>query len=75
MEEMEKKVEETGTEEKIEAMKLDQVVEPESKGQKIVKWVLRGLAIVASGIGGFILGRATGKDDDDSEGTEETTEG
>ena len=43
------------------------VIEQPSTGKKILKWVLKGLALVATGLGGFLLGRNSAKDDDSSD--------
>lgn len=67
------KVEETTGTEKVEALNLDAVDEPAGKGKKVIKWLVRGLVIVATAVTGFILGRATGHDDDNEE-TSETDE-
>lgn len=51
----------------------DDGCQEEGKGRKIIKWVIGGLAAVATGVVGFILGRNS-RDDDDSSETTETTE-
>lgn len=52
----------------------DEGCQEEGKGRKAIKWVVGGLAAVATAIVGFILGRNSVKDDDDSSETTETTE-
>lgn len=53
------------------------IVADESWAHKALKWGLRGLACIATGVAGFFIGRATaGKDDDDddSDKSEDTDE-
>lgn len=52
----------------------DEGCQEEGKGRKAIKWVVGGLAAVATAVVGFILGRNSVKDDDDSSETTETTE-
>lgn len=62
----EKKVVEEGTQEKkLEVKHTDMVVAEDGKGKKALKWVFRGLAVVASGLVGFFIGRATNSSDDE----------
>ena len=56
---------ETGTEE-IKATEIPVVAE-DGKAKKILKWVVRGVALVATGIVGFVLGRTTSGGEEDSE--------
>lgn len=56
---------ENGTEE-IKATELP-VGNDDGKVKKILKWVLSGVALIATGITGFILGRNSSGGDDDSE--------
>lgn len=51
----------------------DIIVEQEdSMPKKIIKWVLGGLACVATGVAGFFIGRASkGDDDNDSDNSVE----
>lgn len=56
---------ETGTEE-IKATEIPAVAE-DSKAKKILKWVVRGAALVVTGIVGFVLGRTTSGDEDSEE--------
>ena len=55
---------ETGTEE-IKATELP--VANDGKAKKILKWVVRGVALVVTGVVGFVLGRTTSGSDEDSE--------
>lgn len=55
-----------------EAVNEEVVINEEGLGKKILKWGLRGLALVATGVAGFLLGRATGNDDDN--GNEDNSE-
>lgn len=52
----------------------DECCQEEGKGRKAIKWVVGGLAAVATAVVGFVLGRNSVKDDDDSSETTETTE-
>lgn len=48
------------------------VIEEPGKGKKILKGLLQGLAVIATAIGGFLLGRSSAKDDDSSDDSAET---
>lgn len=51
------------------------IVEEDSKLKKVIKWTLKGLALVATGVAGFFIGRATrGDNDDDTDDAEEKIE-
>ena len=50
------------------------VVESESKVRKIVTTVLKGVALVATGFVGFLLGRHIGNDSSNEDSNEENTE-
>lgn len=50
------------------------VVESESKVRKYVTYALKGLALLATGAVGFLLGRGIGNGKDDEEDHNETTE-
>ena len=50
------------------------VAESESKVRKYVTYALKGLALLATGAVGFLLGRGFGNKDDDTENQETTTE-
>lgn len=73
---MEKKNVENKVEELKEELKNDAevVVEDNSKVRKIVKTVLSGVALVATGIVGFFIGRGTAGKDDEEDQTTETNE-
>ena len=43
------------------------VIEQPGKARKILKWVVGGLVLVASTIGGILLGKNLGKDDETSD--------
>ena len=45
--------------------KTEIVIDEGGKLKKALKWVVRGLVVVATAVGGSLLGRATGKDDSD----------
>ena len=50
------------------------LVEQEGKGKKIVKWLIRGAVVVATGIVSFFIGRASVKDDEEeTENTDDQT--
>ena len=62
-----------GTEEKKEEKKEDILVEVKpNKVKTILKWVGAGVALIATGLAGFFIGR--GSDDDDDDSTETKTE-
>ena len=50
------------------------IVNDESKVRKFIKWGLSGLAVVATGVLGFFIGRNSVGDDDEESKTEEKTE-
>ena len=55
--------EETKTETQVDA---NVVIEAKpGKGRKILKWIVEGLVVIATGITGFVLGKNSGKDDDE----------
>lgn len=72
MSEKEKKVEVTGTEGTADAGQ--EIVIEESKAHKIIKWVLKGVALGVTFVAGIVLGRVTGNHDDDSEESADNTE-
>lgn len=43
------------------------ITEQEGKGKKALKWLVRGLIVVATGVVGFLFGRASAKDGDETE--------
>lgn len=56
---------ETGTED-VKATDIPVVAE-DGKAKKILKWVVRGVALVITAAVGFVLGRTTSGSDEDSE--------
>lgn len=53
----------------------DIIVEQEdSMPKKIIKWVLGGLACVATGVAGFFIGRASKGDDDNDDSDNSSVE-
>lgn len=70
--EMENKIEEL--KEELENDKTETIVNAEdSKVKKVITYCLKGLALVATGVVGFFIGRGIGgKDEDDTQ--EEKTE-
>lgn len=64
------KIEELKEEPKTNESK-ELVIQEDSKIRKIVTIALTGLAAVATGIAGFILGRRSGNDDGDEESAQE----
>lgn len=49
---------------KTEELQQIEIQEP-SKGKKILKWIIGGCVAVASFVGGLLLGRGMGKDDEE----------
>ena len=43
------------------------VVEEPGKVRKILKWVLGGVALVATAVGGFLLGKGSGDKEDEAD--------
>ncbi len=43
----------------------EEIVIAEGKGKKILKWILGGLALVATAIGGVLLGKGLSDKDED----------
>lgn len=54
----------TGTEGGVGATTI---TEQEGKGKKALKWLARGLVVIATGAVGFLFGRASMKDGDETE--------
>lgn len=54
----------TGTE---NGAKATTITEQEGKGKKALKWLVRGLVVLATGAVGFLLGRTSTKDGDEAE--------
>ena len=63
---------------KMEEVTTETVVQEESKVRKIITYGLKGLALIATGVVGFILGRTTAgnnsEDDDECEKLESAEE-
>lgn len=69
MDEENKVVEETGTEEQEKAEQI--VIEQPGKLKKALKWIIGGVVVVASAITGVLLFNKK-KDDDNDEGSAES---
>ena len=64
-------IEETKVNGTAEAGQQEIVIQDESLGKKILKGVVKGLVIVATGVAGFFLGRASkGSNDSDDSASE-----
>ena len=72
MSKVENKVEEI-KEELKDLNETELVVKAETKGKKILGWCLKGLALIATGVAGFFIGRTTvgGEDEAQEEETKE----
>lgn len=71
--EMENKIEEL--KEELENNKTETIVSAEdSKVKKVITYALKGLALVATGIVGFFIGRGIGGKDEDETQEEKTEE-
>lgn len=56
------------TQETIQAEKPQEMIEIKEPGKvkKALKWVIGGIALIATGITGFLLGKNSSDDDNDS---------
>ena len=71
MSEMNENVVNEETQENVKAEESKElVIEEDSLGKKILKGVVKGLALVATGVAGFFLGRASKGSDNDSDDAE-----
>lgn len=71
--EMENKLEELKDE--LKESKTEAIITTEdSKVKKVITYALKGLALVATGVVGFFIGRGIGGKDEDEDTQEEKTE-
>ena len=54
------------TQETVNAENQQIEIQQPGKIKKALKWVIGGIVVVATAIGGILLGRGMGKDDDDN---------
>lgn len=70
----EKKIDETGIGTDNKETNTPDIVNQDSKVKKAVKWLIKGLVVVATGAVGYFLGRGSVGNDDDSDTEESSTE-